>query len=172
MLFGGGINYDPERVDHEAVYLTIASILQGLREKPYSNTDKDSLFSYVYQHAVLAPDNFTRLTDALLQSCLWRAANIREMDYRSSTELSQEFAGILERLIEENAAGTANAALDLLMGIATGKIQLEKNVLTTLISKAAPAYSGVNEDASALLGFINNKYSSAESSEQEDEVNL
>ncbi|AKH70226.1 hypothetical protein IMCC21906_02581 [Spongiibacter sp. IMCC21906] len=80
--FWGTTNYDPKIIDHEAVYLTISSILQGLREKPYSNTDKDSLFSYVYQHAVLAPDNFTRLTDALLQSCLWRAANIREMDYR------------------------------------------------------------------------------------------
>lgn len=152
--FWKGVDYEPSDVDHEAVYVTIASILQGLREKPYSESDKDSLFSYVYQHSVIAPDNFTRFNDALLHSCLWRSANVRELDYRSSSELSQEFSGILERLLEENAQGTENAAVDLLMGIATGKILLSGEVLRALLDKAHSIYSAKNENAILLIDFI------------------
>jgi hypothetical protein len=156
--FWAGKAYDPDTINHEAVYLTVSSILQGLREKPFSETDKDSLFSYVYQHSVISPDNFTRFTDALLQSCLWRAANIREMDYRSDVGLSADFSNILERLIEENSSGNHNAALDLLMGIATGKIQLANEVLENLMEKALTFYANTNENAMLLVNFIQNKY--------------
>ncbi|AKH70223.1 hypothetical protein IMCC21906_02578 [Spongiibacter sp. IMCC21906] len=91
--------------------------------------------------------------------------------YRSSAELSNEFSGILERLIEENAGGSENAALDLLMGIATGKIQLDKVVLKSLITKASDTYSGVNENALQLLGFVGNKYLPEVFAQQQDEVN-
>ena len=155
--FWKGVEYDPKTVRHEAVYLTIASILQGLREKPYSNTDKDSLFSYVYQHSVIAPDNFTRFNDSLLHSCLWRAANFRELDFRSSPQLSLEFSGILERLIEENSSGSPNSAMDLLMGIATGKIQISPDCLRTLLEKAHGIYEKANENAVLLINYIRNK---------------
>ena len=156
--FWSGKEYTVDTVNHEAVYLSVSSILQGLREKPFSKIDTDSLFSYVYQHAVIAPDNFTRFSDALLQSCLWRAANMREMDYRSSSSLSQEFAEIIERLIEENSEGVKNAAVDLLMGIATGRIQLAGGVLRAVLDKASKVYSNNNENAMALIGYINGKY--------------
>tara|TARA_R110000851_G_scaffold333551_1_gene516203 strand:+ start:35581 stop:37809 length:2229 start_codon:yes stop_codon:yes gene_type:complete len=156
--FWGENNYDPEQINPESVYVTVASILQDLREKPLLKSDKNSLFSYVYQHSVIAPDNFTRFTDALLQSCLWRAANGRELDYRSSLEISQEFSGILERLIEENSNGTSNAAVDLLMGIATGRIQLSREVLKELLKKASCVYKDKNSDAVLLIEYIGAKH--------------
>ncbi|MDO8825963.1 hypothetical protein [Methylophaga sp.] len=149
--------YQPEAINPEAVYLTISSILQGLRERPYLENDKDSLFSYVYQHSVIAPENFTRFTDALLQSCLWRASNAREMDYRSDRVLSEEFSSILERLIDENSSGKENAAVDLLMGIATGKIQLETTVLNQLVNQATDYYKDVNGNAISLIEYIKTK---------------
>jgi hypothetical protein len=167
--FWGGTNYKADLVNHEAVYLTVSSILQGLREKSYSE-DENSLFSYVYQHAVLAPDNFTRFTDGLLQSCLWRAASVRELDYRSSTELSAEFSNILEMLVEEDASGNSNAAVDLLMGIASGKIQISYQILKTLLDNTKATYHGKNENALLLIAHIQSKYAPSVSATQDEDV--
>lgn len=164
--------YQPEVVNPEAVYLTISSILQGLRERPYMEIDKNSLFSYVYQHSVIAPENFTRFTDALLQSCLWRASNAREMDYRSDRALSEEFSSILERLIDENSSGTENAAVDLLMGIATGKIQLETGALSQLIERATQYYEGKNENAILLIEYIKTNWLPSYSSSEIEKLPL
>lgn len=147
-------DYDSNSANPEAVYTTIASILQGLRERKISETASDSLYSYVYQHSVIAPDCFTRYTDPLLQSCLWRAANDRELDYRSSALLSNEMSSIIERLIDENCKGEKNAAIDLLMGIAVGRISLERGVLTSLLQTASRSYRSTNKDASLLLEYI------------------
>lgn len=118
-----------ENVDPEAVYVTVSTILQSLREKPIQEDDSDSLFSYVYQHSVLSPDNFVRFNDPLLQSCIWRASDSRELDYRSSLEISNSFVQILSRLVEEGYKNFENAYLDLLVGIAVGKIQVAKEVI-------------------------------------------
>jgi hypothetical protein len=151
-------DYVPNKVEHEAVYLTVSSILQGLREKPHTESDTNSLFNYVYQHSVISPDNFTRFNDSLLQSCLWRAANSRELDYRSSPDMSREFCTILERLIDDNADGLHNAAVDLLMGVATGRIQLSPGQLRSLLDKALSAYATVNENAVLLVNYIFNDH--------------
>lgn len=148
--------YEPSEVKPESVYLTISSILQGLRERPLTDSDTDSLFNYVYQHSVLSPDNFTRFNDSLLQSCLWRAANSRELDYRSSPDLSREFITILERLIDDNSTGINNAAIDLLMGIATGRIQLSTDQLKPMLYKALSIYTDKNENAVLLVKYILN----------------
>ena len=121
--------YDPESIDPESVYLTVSAILQNLREKPITEDDQDSLFSYVYQHSVLDPENFVRFNDGLLQCSLWRAADSRELDYRSSEELSKTFMNIMARLVSENCKGNSNSAIDLLMGIAVGKIKIANSVL-------------------------------------------
>jgi len=151
-----GKGYDPEKINPEAVYLTMASILQGLREKPYKDSDKDSLFSYVYQHSVISPDNFSRFTDGLLQSCLWRSACSRELDYRSSPELSKEFSEILLRLINENATGNRNSSIDLLMGIAVERIKISDEHLRNLIHSALESYKGIPH-VTELLNYITEK---------------
>lgn len=138
LQFGDGFaywdsDYDPEKTNHAAVYLTIASVLQGLREKPYSLNDSEALFSHVYQHSIIDPENFSRFTDGLIQSCLWRAANASELDYRSSAELSAVFVDILKRLANEMKNGEFNALPDLLVGIATNKIKLASSEFDVLL---------------------------------------
>ncbi|MBV1931175.1 MAG: hypothetical protein KUG71_05610, partial [Porticoccaceae bacterium] len=115
-------------------------------------------------------DNFTRFTDSLLQSCLWRAANMRELDYRSSTDLSTEFSNILETLIEDDASENSNSAVDLLMGIAVGKIQLSFEVLQSLLDKANEIYQGKNENALLLIEYIKSKYAPSDLSTQDEDV--
>lgn len=149
--------YNCDSINPEAVYTTVSSILQGLREKPYSDDDRDSLYSHVYQHSVIDPENFTRFNDGLLQSCLWRSANASEVDYKSSENLSESFAGILSRLIDDMSKGCKNSTLDLFMGVAVGKIALTKNVLNNLLKDGHNKLSKYKH-AIELLDYINNEF--------------
>ncbi len=148
-----GNEYDPDEVYHEFVYLTISSILQGLREKPYTHSNKSSLQPHVYQHSVISPENFTRYNDSLLQSCLWRAAYFRELDYRNMIEESNRLASILISLIEAELKGKNSAALDLLMGIAIGKIALSKDAVEEIVERAKTRYIG-KKHAIELIDYI------------------
>lgn len=126
--------YSQDKVNHCSVYLTISCILQNLRDTPFSQNNKESLFKHVYQHSVLAPENFSRFNDGLLQSCLWRAADYSEVDYSETQELSNDFVDILVRLSEELLDGKFNALGDLLIGIAIKKIKIHSDSLVTLLS--------------------------------------
>lgn len=159
--------YEVEKVNHEAVYVTISAILQNLREIPLSDDDSDSLFSYVYQHSVLSPENFVRFNDSLLQSCIWRAADSRELDYRSSDEISREFIEILERLVIECAQGKDNAAVDLLIGIAVGRIQLSKDVLLPALKRFEDRYSDDFKHVHKVLDFIKSDFELGNSYDQD-----
>ncbi len=150
-------DYIPENINPEAVYLTVSAILQRLREKPFSEDDKDSLVSHVYQHSVIDPENFSRFNDSLIQSCLWRAANATEVDYKSSEELSESFSALLLRLVEDLSNGIENSALDLLMGLAVGKIAVTKNVLVNIVAESKDKLVDV-EHAIELLKYIENEY--------------
>ncbi|MBU1191867.1 MAG: hypothetical protein KKE76_09150 [Gammaproteobacteria bacterium] len=151
---GWGANH--EHADHEAVYVTISAILQSLRQKEGLDGE-DSLRSHVYQNAVIDPENFARFNDSLLQSCLWRAANSTELDYRRSDDLSYAMTSIIYRLIDDLSSKKSESAIDLLIGIATGKISLSKKALLDLVEKAKPKFRG-NKDAIYLLNYVKTCY--------------
>jgi len=155
--FWKGCPYEPNKVDHDAVYLTISSILQGLREKPYTDRDRYSLQAHVYQHSVISPENFRRYNDPLLHSCLWRCAYIRELDYRSSPELSELMCEIVKDLIEKHLGGEDTAILDIFMGICTGKIQIYKEHLKDLLNHSRERFDNYDIGLS-LLDFLDRKY--------------
>ena len=149
--------YEPDKVNPVAVYLTVSSILQNLREKPYTICDKESLFSHVYQHSVLDPNNFSRFNDPLLQSCLWRCAYDRELDYRTPDDLSRQFCEILERLAKCRANGEYNATLDLLMAVAVMRIQLSTDCLRDMVSSLKKILAGKPE-FEEILEYIGNDF--------------
>ncbi|WP_420600635.1 hypothetical protein [Neptuniibacter sp.] len=126
-------DYDENQVDPEAVYATVSAILQNLRDKKLTDIDKDSLFSYVYHHSVIDPYNFERFNDSLLQSSLWRGGKARELDYSTSDDMSAKFCSIVEDLFVANKAYKENASVDLLMGIAVGRIKVTQGSLRNLV---------------------------------------
>ena len=152
---GWGINH--AECDHEIIYLTISAVLQNLREKMSIADSSDSLRSHVYQHAVISPENFVRYNDSILQSCIWRAANSTELDYRRSDELSHAMSRIILRVIDDLKSNKSQVAIDLLMGVATGKIRLSKKVLDGLLLEA---FSKFHENAGvlALLTYIREEH--------------
>ncbi|MBU2477693.1 MAG: hypothetical protein KKA36_01275, partial [Gammaproteobacteria bacterium] len=109
------------------------------------------------QNAVIDPENFARFNDSLLQSCLWRAANSTELDYRRSDDLSYAMTSIIYRLIDDLSSKKSESAIDLLIGIATGKISLSKKALLDLVEKAKPKFRG-NKDAIYLLNYVKTCY--------------
>ncbi len=124
-------DYDPIKVTHESVYFMVSSVLQSAREN-ISLESEDSLSSDVYQQSVIAPDNFVRFNDPLLQSCIWRSAKFSELDYSSSRDLSSSFLRIVVRLLKDIDNERGEAAVDLILGICLGKIKIDNQGLNDL----------------------------------------
>jgi len=152
-----GPNYQPCNVNPSAVYVTVCAILQNLREQPPLEAGCDSLYAQVYQHSVLDPDNFSRFNDPLLQACLWRSAYGRELDYRSQDNLARRFGDNVTRLARCRADGEHNATLDILIGIATQRIQLPENCLANLVSQLRAILTGLDAHLE-VLDFIANGF--------------
>lgn len=141
--------YEPEDVAAEAVFATIAAVLENLRE---NKIGEDTLKSTVYEHYILDPENFIRLNDPLIQSCLWRAASPAELDYRSSDGDSMDMSHIILKLVKSKSGPRGQAALDLLMGLATRKIKLVQSHLSQLIMDVKNIFNEKHENL--LLSYI------------------
>lgn len=125
--FSYGGKYFPE-----AVYATVSSVLQSARDLGGVG-DAESLLGDIYQQAVLSPEVFVRFNDPLLQSCFWRAAYTSETDYASDQSLSSQFTEILIRLLRNRMNNSGEAAIDLLLGVAMGRIKLSKVSLRKIV---------------------------------------
>jgi len=126
---------DSEKYDLEAVYATVSSVLQNLRENDLGG---DSLKSNIYQHSVLAPENLVRFNDSVLQSCLWRCATPSELDYRRSDDISTDFQRVLSKILKSADLNSSRGkvSLDLLMAISLRWIKLADNALFKIIDDA------------------------------------
>src|SRR5690606_29381259 len=63
-----------------AIFATIAAILQQARDRKFANPEH-WLNTDAFQQVVLAPDNFARYNDGIIQAALLRAAYPSELDY-------------------------------------------------------------------------------------------
>lgn len=147
--------YEPASVQPEAVYLTVASILQSARDN-FKHSPEDSLESTPHQQAILSPDNFVRYNDPLLQSCLWRAAKGSELDYSYDETLSDEFVAIMERLSRATKEERGEAFPDLLLAVILGRVVLCRTALErlrTIINELDP--SNLNQVTSGMIQIFN-----------------
>ena len=124
--------YNECDVTPESVYFTIASVLQEARDNK-EFTGQNSLSFSISQQSLLAPDNFVRFNDPLIQSCLWRAAKDSEVDYSNNNEVGAQFSEILLRLLKHRDNEKGSASLDLLFGIAMGKIKIPKESINKIL---------------------------------------
>lgn len=124
--------YNESEISPEAVYFSVASILQEARDNANLKSE-DSLASRPHQQALLSPENFVRFNDPLLQSCLWRAAKGCEMDYSSDETISNQFVDVMERLSRTCDGEKGEAFVDLLIGLAVKKICISKSSLSRLL---------------------------------------
>jgi hypothetical protein len=125
-------NYSVDSINFEAVYVTVASILQNLRDNSLKGV---TLNSSIYQHSVMSPDNFIRFNDSVLQSSLWRSSTPSELDYRRSDILSSDFQGVMTKIM--SASGPRSyICLDLLIAIAIRWIKISEVSLKKIVADA------------------------------------
>lgn len=106
------------------VYFTIASVLQQLRANVESQDSSRSLRNDWFHHTRLAPENFNRFNDDLVQACLLRGAKKSELNYRTSKEESKEMERVISRILEAEDSNRGGAASEFMLAIATQRLML------------------------------------------------
>ncbi|MDP3857493.1 MAG: hypothetical protein Q8Q73_07010 [Stagnimonas sp.] len=130
------------------VFFTIASVLQALR----SNSGKPgsrALISSRLQHTLLAPSNFGRFNDGIIQASFLRAARPHELNYASSLDDSREMQRVARRILVDSSFPRGEAAAEILIALATRHLNLCAEHLTELL---APVDSAP-EIVQVLLAF-------------------
>lgn len=114
----------PERSHTQAdVFYTIASVLQQLRANAYK-TSKPAIKSNWFQQTILAPENFGRFNDDIIQASILRAAYPFEMNLADAPAESQELARLIGRIIDAAHKDRGGSAAEFLLALATGRLRL------------------------------------------------
>ncbi len=108
---------------HAEVLATVAVLLQRARDDRELKGDH-SLSSASFRQVMLSPQNFTRYNDGVIQAALLRNAFPSELDYRSDRAASEYMANVVRRAVERANTEAGEAALEFLLSLALGRLQL------------------------------------------------
>lgn len=136
----------PERDHSQAdVFFTVASVLQQLRSNAH-RAAKSAIRSNWFQQTILAPENFGRFNDDIIQASILRAAYPYEMNFADAPADSREIGRLVRRIILAAGTDRGGAAAEFLLALATRRLQLRHaDVATVLESKAT---------ASPMIDFL------------------
>lgn len=114
----------PEKIHSQAdVFFTIASVLQQLRANAHRAT-KSAIKSNWFQQTILAPENFGRFNDDIIQASILRAAHPYEMNFADSPSDSREIGRLVRRIVLAAATDRGGAAAEFLIALATRRLRL------------------------------------------------
>lgn len=124
----------PERTHSQAdVYVTIASVLQQLRANAHRG-QRSAIKSNWFQQTILAPENFGRFNDDIIQASILRAAHPFEMNLADSAPDSREMGRLIRRIITNAKTERGGAAAEFLLALATGRLRLRRPDLDMALS--------------------------------------
>ena len=124
----------PSRPHSQAdVYFTIASVLQQLRANAH-RTQKPAIKSNWFQQTILAPENFGRFNDDIIQASILRAAQPYEMNLADAPRDSRELGRLIRRIILAARTERGGAAAEFLLALATGRLRLRRPDLELALS--------------------------------------
>jgi hypothetical protein len=126
---------------HPEVIATMAVTVENVRV-PRSFSDEYSLYSPVLRHVALSPQNFLRFDDGIIQGALLRCAERAEIDYRDSAESSRYMRQFVLRLVENLNTDRAEAILEFLLAVRTGRMMLRPKDEQELFNVAAKVVGG------------------------------
>ena len=105
------------------VFFTIASVLQRLRANAHKSVDR-AILSNWFQQTLLAPANFGRFNDDVIQASILRAAWPEELNFADRPEESRELGRLVRRVIEACQSERGGAATEFLLALATRRLRL------------------------------------------------
>lgn len=133
----------PTRAHSQAdVYFTIASVLQQLRANAH-RSQKSAIKSNWFQQTLLAPENFGRFNDDIIQASILRAALPFEMNLADSPTDSRELGRLIRRIILAAGTERGGAATEFLLALALRRLQLRRRDLEEVLSAQASGISMV-----------------------------
>ena len=102
------------------VLYTVSCLLQYARDI----NDPSSLSGSEYQAVILAPENFARFNDGVIQASLLRAALPRELNYKVAPEASKEMTSLLIKMARNHTQDVAEALPEFFVALATKRMIL------------------------------------------------
>lgn len=144
------------------VFFTIASVLQQLRANAHRLGRTSAIKSNWFQQTLLAPGNFGRFNDDIIQASILRAAYPFEMNFGDVAAESRELGRLIRRIVEASRTARGGAAAEFLIAIATGRLRLRKedcldflsgddskSPMVAFLQKVCRARLGVSDSLSA-----------------------
>jgi len=119
------------------VYFTIASVLQRLRANAFVPGER-RIISNWFQQTILAPGNFGRFNDDVIQASLLRAAYPYELNFADSVAESRELGRLFKRVITACQSPRGGAASEFLLALGTRRLQLCKEDVDDVLAIEAP----------------------------------
>lgn len=116
------------------VFYTMASVLQKLRANGQTPGAQSAIRSNWFQQTILAPGNFGRFNDDIIQASLLRAAYPFEINYKNAPDDSREMARLVCRIIVASATARGGAAAEFLLALATRRLQLMDDDVATVLA--------------------------------------
>jgi len=104
------------------LYFTVASVLRNLREG--SAGPESELFRDKLAHPILAPANFERFDDGIVQAALLRAAKPRELDYQTDEQFSEQMREIISGLALAADKPHGEGLFEFFLALATERLRL------------------------------------------------
>ncbi|WP_028359269.1 hypothetical protein [Burkholderia pseudomallei] len=148
LFFGDAFKERLAEVTPATTYLAVSSVLQAARDLKIAS---NQLRPTGYESVVLAPENFLRFNDNLLQACILRAAHPSELDYSASPHLSTLMKEFLIKVFARHAHLYGAAALEFAAALATGRLKLKKADAQEVVSVTV---ENLRAQPSALLGLL------------------
>lgn len=128
-------SYTPQPCQPELL-ATIAVLLQRARESK-ALVDEKRLASGSFQHVVLAPENFTRFNDGLIQAALLRCAYPSELDYRDDQSASDFMKALILRSLDRATQESGEAILEFLLAMRQKRLMLMESHVAEIAKAVA-----------------------------------
>ncbi|MEH6716957.1 hypothetical protein [Parasphingorhabdus flavimaris] len=115
------------------VFYTIASVVQALRVKQPSPQGAGLKNNWL-QQTLIAPENFGRYNDGVIQASILRACSPAELEYSMDPALSQDMARIIKRIVLAANQSRGEAAAEFLLAMATRRLTLTHSDVSQVLA--------------------------------------
>ena len=138
------------------LYAVICIVLTSLR---YSEKANRRLQNNSFERSVIAPNNFDRFSDGILQACILRAARPKELAFSTcEARMSDEMKNILlYALSEEAGSDKAEAIVEFLLALITGRMSLHHAHLSDVCKAVIQADQRMNATVMLMVKFLKAK---------------
>lgn len=156
MNLRAGFAYWPEgyvsQPCHAEVLATVAVLLQRARELE-SLPEEKRLATASFRHVVLAPENFARFNDGVIQAALLRCAYPSELDFRGDHGASDFMKSVILRALSRATEDSGEGILEFLIALEQRRLQLSA-MHHEEVKAAAQATSGRPRELQKAIDFI------------------